>query len=166
LLPKKVILYFPTANDYITIESLSLNKTCFLLFMAKPAHQGTAFTPPDNIIFMTPDTLFVKCRQQRNRDFLCQSFFVACGALAPFALVSVVEDIEIMVAHPASKNNFMQRVVKPHGMFMVFAELLAFNVHDAFLDFFFLGPCDRCCQNDSENQNENKRPMLHKSFLR
>jgi hypothetical protein len=91
---------------------------------------------------MTPDTLFVKCRQQRNRDFLSQLFFMACGALAPFALVSVVEDIEIMVAHPASKNNFMQIVVKPHGMFMVFAELLAFNVHDAFLDFFILGPCN------------------------
>ena len=113
--------------------------------MTKPAHQGTAFTVPSDIIFMTPDTLFVKCRQQRNRDFLCQLFFMACGAFAPFALVSVVEDIEIMVAHPASKNNFMQIVVKPHGMFMVFAELLAFNVHDAFLDLFILGPCRGCC---------------------
>jgi hypothetical protein len=140
-----VTLYFPTANDYITIESLSLNKTCFLLFMAKPAHYGTAFTVPSDIIFMTPDTLFMKCRQQRNRDFLCQSFFVACGALAPFTLVSVVEDIEIMVAHPASKSNFMQIVVKPHRMFMVFAECLAFNVHNTFLDLFILGPCRGCC---------------------
>jgi len=108
--------------------------------MTKPAHYGTAFTIPFDIIFMTPDTLFVKCRQQRNRDFLCQLFFMACGAFAPFALISVVEDIEIMVAHPASKNNFMQIVVKPHGMFMVFTECLAFNVHDTFLDLFILGP--------------------------
>ena len=94
--------------------------------MAKPAHYWTAFSAPVDIIFMTTDTLFVKRRQQRNRDFLCQLFFMACGALAPFALISVVEDIEIMVAHPASKNNFMQIVVKPHRMFMVFAEFLAF----------------------------------------
>ena len=85
--------------------------------MTKPAHQGTAFTVPSDIIFMTPDTLFVKCRQQRNRDFLCQSFFVACGALAPFTLVSVVEDIEIMVAHPASKDGFVQIMVKSSGSF-------------------------------------------------
>ena len=82
--------------------------------MTKPAHQGTAFTVPSDIIFMTPDTLFVKGRQQRNRDFICQPFFVACGALAPFALISVVEDIEIMVAHPASKDGFVQIMVKSH----------------------------------------------------
>ena len=75
--------------------------------MTKPAHYGTTFSAPIDIIFMTPDTLFMKRRQKGNRDFLCQLFFVACGALAPFALISVVEDIEIMVAHPASKNNFM-----------------------------------------------------------
>jgi hypothetical protein len=51
---------------------------------------------------------------------------VACGALAPFALVSVVENIEIMVAHPTSDNNFMQIVVKPNGMFMVLAKFPAF----------------------------------------
>jgi hypothetical protein len=75
---------------------------------------------------MTPDALFVKCRQKGNRDFLCQPFFVACGALAPFAHISVVENIEIMVTHPASKDNFMQIVVKPNGMFMVLAKFLAF----------------------------------------
>jgi len=56
---------------------------------------------------MTADALFVKGRQQRNRDFLCQPFFVACGALASFPLISVVEDIEIMVADPAPKDGFM-----------------------------------------------------------
>jgi len=75
---------------------------------------------------MTPDTLFVKCRQQRNRDFLCQPFFVACGALAPFALISVVINVEIMVAHPASKDGFVQIVVKSNGMFMALAKFLAF----------------------------------------
>ncbi len=94
--------------------------------MAKPTHYGTAFTAPVDIIFMTPDTLFVKCRQQRNRDFLCQLFFVACGALASFALIPVGKDIEIMVAHPASKDGFVQIVVKPNGMFMALAKFLAF----------------------------------------
>jgi hypothetical protein len=95
-------------------------------FMTKPTHYGTAFTAPVDIIFMTPDTLFVKCRQQRNRDFICQPFFVACGALAPFAHISVVEDIEIMVAHPASEDGFVQIVVKSNGMFMALAKFLAF----------------------------------------
>jgi hypothetical protein len=94
--------------------------------MTKPTHYGTAFTAPVDIIFMTSDALFVKCRQKGNRDFLCQPFFVACGALAPFAHISIVENIEIMVAHPASKDNFMQIVVKPNGMFMVLAKFLAF----------------------------------------
>jgi len=75
--------------------------------MTKPAHYGTAFSAPVDIVFMTPDTLFVKGRQKGNRDFLCQPFFVACGALASFALISVVEDIEIMVADPAPKDGFM-----------------------------------------------------------
>jgi len=90
---------------------------------------------------MTPDTLFVKCRQQRNRDFLCQPFFVACGALAPFALISVVEDIKIMMTNPASKNGFVQIMIKPHGMLVALAEFLAFYIHNPFLDLFILGPC-------------------------
>ena len=94
--------------------------------MTKPTHYGTAFTAPVDIIFMTPDTLFVKCRQQRNRNFICQLFFMACGALASFSLISVGEDIEIMVAHPASKDGFVQIVVKPNGMFMALAKFLAF----------------------------------------
>ena len=94
--------------------------------MTKPAHYGTAFAAPVDIIFMTPDTLFVKCRQKGNRDFLCQLFFMACGALAPFAFISVVEHIEIMVAYPASKDGLMQIVVKPNGMFMALTKFLAF----------------------------------------
>lgn len=94
--------------------------------MTEPAHYWTAFTVPVYIIFMTSDTLFVKCRQQRNRDFVCQPFFVACGALAPFAFIPVVEHIEIMVADPASEDGFVQIVVKPNGMFMVLAKFLAF----------------------------------------
>jgi hypothetical protein len=90
---------------------------------------------------MTSDTLFVKGRQQRNRDFLCQPFFVACGAFAPFAFIPVVEDIEIMVAHPASKDGFVQIVVKPNGMFMALTKFLALKVHDPFLNLFILGPC-------------------------
>ena len=110
--------------------------------MTKSAHYGTAFSAPVDIIFMAADTLFVKSRQKRNRDFFCQPFFVACGALTPFALISVVIDVKIMVAHPASKDGFVQIVVKPYRMFMVLAELSAFNVHNTFLDLFILGP--RC----------------------
>jgi hypothetical protein len=68
-------------------------------------------------------------------------FFVACSALASFALISVVINVEIMVAHPASNDVFVQIVVKPNGMFMVLAELSAFNVHNTFLDLFILRPC-------------------------
>ena len=68
-------------------------------------------------------------------------FFVACGALTPFTLISVVEDIEIMVTDPAPEDVFVQIVVKPNGMFMVLAELSAFNVHNTFLDLFILRPC-------------------------
>jgi hypothetical protein len=90
---------------------------------------------------MTSDTLFVKRCQKGNRDFLCQPFFVACGALAPFAFIPVVEHIEIMVTHPASKDGFVQIVVKPHGMFMALTKFLAFKVHDPFIGLFILGPC-------------------------
>jgi hypothetical protein len=89
---------------------------------------------------MTTDTLFVKSRQQRNRDFLCQLFFMACSALTPFALISVVENVEIMVTDPALKDGFMQIMIKPYGMFMFFAEFLAFKIHDSFIGFFILGP--------------------------
>jgi hypothetical protein len=75
--------------------------------MAKPAHNGTAFPAPVDIIFMTTDALFVKRRQQRNWYCLCQFFFVASGALAPFALISVGKDIKIMVADPASEDIFV-----------------------------------------------------------
>jgi len=53
-------------------------------------------------------------------------FFVAPGALAPFSFVPVAEDIEIMVANPATNNSFVQIMVKPYKMLIVFAELLAF----------------------------------------
>jgi hypothetical protein len=109
--------------------------------MTKTAHYRTTFTAPVDIIFMTTDTFFVKGRQQWNRDFLCQPFFVACGALTPFAFVSVVIDVKIMVAHPASKDGFVQIMIKPYRMFMVFTELSAFNVHNTFLDLFIFGPC-------------------------
>ena len=68
-------------------------------------------------------------------------FFVACGALTPFTLISVVEDIEIMVTDPAPEDVFVQIVVKPDGMFMALAELSAFNVHNTFLGLFILRPC-------------------------
>ena len=134
--------------------------------MTKSAHQRTAFATPVDIIFMTSDTLFVKGRQQRDRDLLCQLFFVASGALAPLAHISVVEDIKIMVADPASKDALVYIMVKPHGRFMALAKFLAFKIHDPFIGLFILGPCRRCCKNESENQAENKIPMLHKSTLR
>jgi len=87
----------------------------------------------------------MKSRQKGNRDFLCQLFFVASGALAPFALISVGEDIEIMVANPAPKNGFVYIMVKPHGTFMVLAKFLAFKIHDSLIGFFILGPCRGYC---------------------
>jgi hypothetical protein len=108
--------------------------------MAKSAHYGTAFSAPVDIIFMTSDTLFVKRRQQRDRYFLCQLFFVASGTLAPLALISVGKNIEIMVADPASKDGFVQIMVESHGMFMMPAEFLALKIHDACIGEFILGP--------------------------
>jgi len=116
----------------------------FQSFMAKPAHYWTAFAAPVDIILMTSDTLFMKRCQKGNRDFFCQLFFVACGALASFALISVVEYIKIMVAHPASKDGFVQIVVKPNGMIIALAKFLALKIHDSFIGFFILGPCRGC----------------------
>jgi hypothetical protein len=111
-----------------------------LLFMTKPAHQGTAFTAPVDIIFMTSDTLFMKSRQKGNRDFLCQLFFVTSGTLTPFAFISVGENIEIMVTNPAPNNGFVYIMVKPHWTLMVFAKFLAFKIHDSCIGLFILGP--------------------------
>mgnify|MGYP006889794974 FL=1 len=75
--------------------------------MTKPAHYGTAFPAPVDIILMTTDALFVKRRQQRNRYLLCQFFFVTSGTFAPFALIPVGKHIKIMVADPASEDIFV-----------------------------------------------------------
>jgi len=99
--------------------------------MAKPAHDGTAFSAPFDIILMTPDTLFVKRRQQGNRNFLCHLFFVASGALAPFTLIPVGKNIKIVMADPASNGAFVQIMIKPHGRLMTPAEFPAFEIHDA-----------------------------------
>jgi hypothetical protein len=51
---------------------------------------------------------------------------MAAGTFAPFTLTSVREYIEIVVANPAANNDFVQIVVKPYRMLMVFAEFPAF----------------------------------------
>jgi hypothetical protein len=112
----------------------------FLLFMTISTHQGTAFSAPVNIIFMTSDTLFMERRQKGNRDLFCQLFFVASGALAPFSLISVGKDIEIMVANPAPNNGFVYIMVKSHWPLMVFAKFPAFEIHDSCIGLFILGP--------------------------
>jgi len=94
---------------------------------------------------MATDALFMERRQKGDRDFRCQLFFVAPGTFAPLVLISVGEDIEIMVANPALKNGFVYIMVKPHGTFMVFAKFLAFKIHDSFIGFFILGPCSGYC---------------------
>jgi len=94
--------------------------------MAKPAHHGTAFTAPDNIIFMASDTFFMKSCQQGDRYFFSKMFFVAPGTFTSFAVVSVGENIEIMVANPAAEFIFVQIVVKPYKVFMTFSEFPAF----------------------------------------
>ncbi len=132
--------------------------------MTKPAHYGTTLTTPNDIIFMTSDALFVKGCQQRNRDFIGQLLFVACGALASFALVSVAKNVKIVVAYPASKDGFVQIVVKANGMFMELAKFPAFKIHNPFFDLFLLGPSRGCYQNGYENQTKKKTVMLHKSL--
>jgi hypothetical protein len=108
--------------------------------MANSAHYGTTFSAPVDIIFMTSDTLFMKRRQQGDRYFFCQFFFVTPGTFAPLATVSVAENIEIMVADPASKDGFVQIMVELHRMFMMPAKFPAFKVHDACIGEFILGP--------------------------
>jgi hypothetical protein len=68
---------------------------------------------------------------------------VAAGALAPFAEISVGEDIKIVVAGPATNKGFMQIVVKSNRRLKVFFKTQAFQVHNSLLDFF-LGPCHGC----------------------
>jgi hypothetical protein len=82
--------------------------------MTKTAHYGTAFPTPVDIIFMTTDALFVKRRQQRNRYFFSQFFFVTSGTFAPLSLISVGKNIKIMVADPASKDGLVQVMIKPY----------------------------------------------------
>jgi hypothetical protein len=89
---------------------------------------------------MTPDALFVKRRQQRNRNFLCHLFFVASGALTSFAVIPVGKDIKIMMAHPASNGGFVQIMIKSHGMLMAPAEFSAFEIHNSCIGFRILGP--------------------------
>jgi hypothetical protein len=108
--------------------------------MTKPAHDGTAFSTPFNIILMTPDALFVKRRQQGNRNFLCQPFFVASGTFASFAFIPVVKDIKIMMANPASNDDFVFIMIKLYGMLIMFTEFSAFKIHDPCIGFFILGP--------------------------
>jgi hypothetical protein len=65
---------------------------------------------------------------------------VACGALAPFALISVGKNIKIMVADPASKDGFVQIMIKPYGVFIMFTKFPAFEVHDPYFSHFIFGP--------------------------
>jgi hypothetical protein len=51
---------------------------------------------------------------------------MAAGTFAPFTLIPVGEYIEIVVANPTANNGFVQIVVKPYRMLMVFAEFPAF----------------------------------------
>ncbi len=110
-------------------------------FMTKSAHYGAAFSSPFDIILMTPDAFFVKRRQQGNRNFLCQLSFVASGTLAPFAFIPVGKYIKIMMADPASNDGFVQIMIKPHGILMMPAKFPAFEIHNPFIGFFILGPC-------------------------
>jgi len=89
---------------------------------------------------MTPDALFVKRRQQGNRNFLCQPFFVASGTFASFAFIPVVKDIKIMMANPASNGGFVQIMIKSHGMLMAPAKFSAFEIHNSCIGFRILGP--------------------------
>ena len=56
---------------------------------------------------MAAYTLFVKRHQQGYRDILFKLFFVADGAFTPFTVVSIGEDIKIVVANPAAENIFV-----------------------------------------------------------
>ena len=90
--------------------------------------------------------------QQGYRNVFIEFFFMAAGALAPFTKVPVREDIEIVVADPATNEGFMQIVVKPYRRLEVFLKSQAFQVHDSLLDIF-LGPCHGCGYNDCKKQD-------------
>ena len=89
---------------------------------------------------MTASAHLMIGHQQGYWNFLVESLFVAGGALAAFTEVSVGKDIKIMMTDPATKNGFVQIVIKPHRRLKMFFKPFAFQVHDPFLDFF-LGPC-------------------------
>jgi len=79
--------------------------------------------------------------QQRYGDILVELLFVATGAFAAFAEVTVGKHIKIMVADSAAQLGLMYIVVELHRRLEVFTEPSAFQVHDPFLDIFLLGPC-------------------------
>jgi len=90
---------------------------------------------------MTAPAFLMKGHQQGHWNIFVEFLFVTGRALAAFTEVSVVEDIKIMMADPATKNGLVQIVIKSHRRLKVFTKTFAFQVHDPFLDFIFLRPC-------------------------
>jgi len=82
----------------------------------------------------------MKRRQKRDRDFFGQLFFVTSGTLAPFALIPVGEYIEIMVADPASNDDFMYIMIEYYRALTMPAEFLAFKFHNPCIGQLILGP--------------------------
>ena len=102
----------------------------------------------------------MKGRQQGYRNILVEFLLMAGGALTAFAEIPVGEHIKVMVAHPATQNGFVQIVVKPDRRLIVPAESFAFQVHNPFLDLFFLGPCLGCGKDGDNDQNQNELQIL------
>jgi hypothetical protein len=93
---------------------------------------------------MTALTFIMKGDQQRHGDILVGFQFMATGTLAAFAEISVGEHIKIMVADSAAQLGLVQIVIEFYHGPLVLSERPAFQVHDSFLNFSFLGPCQGC----------------------
>ena len=75
---------------------------------------------------MTAPAFLMKGHQQGDWNIFVEFLFVTGRALAALTEVSVGEDIKIMMADPATKNGFVQIVIKPHLRLKVFAKTFAF----------------------------------------
>jgi hypothetical protein len=109
---------------------------------------------------MTAPAQLMKGHQQGHWEIFVEFLLVTGGTLAAFTEVPVVKHIKIMVTHPATKNGFVQIVVKSNLRLIVLTESFAFQVHDPFLRFL-LGPCQGCGQDAHKNQSHNNIPMPH-----
>ena len=75
--------------------------------MAYPAHYWTCRLIPFQFVFMATFTAFMKRHIQSYGNLLSYLFLMAAGAFAPFSVISIEIQPEIMMARPAANDSFM-----------------------------------------------------------